>query len=187
MNWSSPFIAIPLGVIAGVAANVVTHFVLTVWLPAYRDYVYRGARVDGNWVVHQSRAALDGGNLSSIWLVSAKLDQRAYVITGSASAMRVHEGIALDVINYEVQGYIYDRFVSLNLRNTDKTRIAHSTFLLELRGDGHRMTGCRAFYGLEREIIRSIECVWQRSSPKETGAALTELTVEVKPVAGPSV
>jgi hypothetical protein len=99
---------------------------------------------------------------SAVWVLSATISQKAYLIKGAATANHVEAEKSIDVINYEISGHICDRFVSITFRNKDKTRIAYSIFLLEVRGDGTHMTGYRAFYGLRKETIRAVECTWRR-------------------------
>lgn len=161
MDWASVVLSIVVGVGTGVLANFATYLFVNVWLPKYRDIVYQGIRIDGDWVIVQNDTPVDGIVLSSKWALSARLEQRAYILSGHATANRVENGESIDAINYNVAGYIYDRFVVLTFRNNSQTRIAHSVFLVEVRGDGRRMIGYRTFYGLYKETIRVVECMWQ--------------------------
>jgi hypothetical protein len=162
MDWTTFFLSVVVGIGTGVAANLVTSLFINVWLPAYRDYVYKDVRVDGDWTILQSEVPVDGEALSTIWVLSATLEQKAHVVKGIATATHVKDGASADVINYEAAGHIYNRFVSITFRNKDKARIAYSTFLLEVKGDGTKMKGYRSFYGLRKEIIRAVECTWRR-------------------------
>jgi hypothetical protein len=165
---SSLILSIIVGVATGVAANLATYLFVNVWLPSYRNYVYKGIRVEGDWLISQSDQPADGESLSVTWILSATLEQKAYQIGGHATATHLKHGKVTDVINYDVKGHIFDRFVSITLRNKDATRIAYSTFLIEVTGDGTRMKGYRSFYGLQKGVIRSIECNWRRESHEST-------------------
>ena len=164
MDWITLGVSVVVGVGTGVLANFATYLFVNVWLPKYRDIVYHGMRIDGDWVISQDDTPVDGTVLSTKWALSAKLDQKAYALTGHATANHVANGESIDAINYDVSGYIYDRFVVLTFRNNSRIRIAHSVFLVEVRGDGTRMTGYRTFYGLFKETIRVVECTWHRGS-----------------------
>jgi len=165
---SALLLSIIVGVATGVTANLVTYLFVTVWLPSYRNYVYRGIRVTGDWIISQSDMPADGERLTTKWVLSATLEQKAYVISGNVTATHLHDGEATDVINYDLDGHIFDRFLSLTLRTKDTTRIAYSTFLLEVTGDGSRMKGYRSFYGLRKGTIRSVECTWKRGTHEPT-------------------
>ena len=157
-------LSIVVGVGTGVVANMVTSLFLNVWLPAYRNYVYQGLRIGGDWSILQNEIPVDGEPLSANWVLSATLRQKSYVISGVATAMRVEDNKSADAINYEIDGYIYDRLVGLTFKSSDRSRIAYSTFLLEAKGDGTQMIGYRSFYGLRKGAIRAVECVWRRGA-----------------------
>lgn len=164
MDWSTLVLSAVVGIGTGVLANFATYLFVDVWLPKYRDFVYQGIRIDGDWVITQDDTPVDGVTLSTKWALSSNLRQKAYALSGHATANRVEDGESVDAINYDITGYIYDRFVVLTFKNNSRARIAHSVFLVEVRGDGTRMTGYRTFYGLYKETIRIVECTWQRGS-----------------------
>lgn len=160
----SILIAVVAGVFAGVLANLATNIFVTVLVPAYRDYVYRGVRVDGDWVVRNIGTPSDGRSLTDSWQLSVRLTQKAYRLSGAATALRAapdREG-AVDILHYNVEGTVQDRFVIVQMRTLDRNRIAHSAFHLEIVGDGNMMRGHRTFYGLIMNQIRSIRSEWSR-------------------------
>ncbi len=181
MDLFTILLSLVIGVGTGVLANFATYLFRDVWLPKYRDLVYQGIRIDGDWVMTQDDTPSDGTPLSTKWALSSKLEQKAYILSGHATANRVENGESVDAINYDISGYIYDRFVVLTFKNTSRARIAHSVFLVEVRGDGTRMTGYRTFYGLYKETIRVVECTWQRGS--HTSVSKTRETNEMGKVA----
>ncbi len=162
MDVTTLIVSVVVGIGTGVLANFATYLFVHVFLPKYRDLVYQGTRVSGTWVICQSNTPSDGDPLSTVWALSATLEQKAYVLKGNATASLVEKNLSLDAINYTVTGHIYDRFVVLMMRNNDPARIAHSTFLLEVKGDGNQMIGYRSFYGLYDENIRAVACKWKR-------------------------
>lgn len=162
MDSTVLIVTIVIGVATGLAANGFTWLFVTVLLPLYQNFTYHGVRVDGTWCLDEAKITADGGTLSTVWMISATLRQTAYRISGVATAISVRENKTSDVINYIVAGNIRDRFVSLHFHNQDEHRIAYSGFLLEIVGDGATMKGYRAFYGLKKQVIRSIESTWKR-------------------------
>lgn len=156
------FFSILIGVFGNAATYLIAFFLTKTVFPKYTDHVYKGMRVNGNWVIIQDIAPTDGEPLSSKWLLSATLEQKANELSGSAQATRNHTGESTDVLSYKLTGYIYDRLVNISIRTTDQAKIAYSNFLLEVSGDGSEMIGYRSFYGLKKGKIRSIQCTWNR-------------------------
>jgi len=169
-------LSIVVGVLTGVAANIVTYLFVSVWLPSYRNYVYKGIRLDGDWIISQGTQPADGLGLSKTWILSANLEHKAYSVCGHATATLMENGRPKDVINYDFDGRIFDRFISLVFKNRDASRIAYSVFLLEVTGAGARMEGYRCFYGLRQNRIRSIDCTWHRATRE---SLLNDDTVEL--------
>src|SRR5690242_16786291 len=159
--------SIVIGICTGVFANTITNMFVTVWLPYYRNLVYRGVRIDGDWNIKHAGKPADGGPLADLWRLSATLEQKAYRIEGSAVAQRFDEKDpkkTIDTIHYQVEGSIFDRFVFIFMRSKDNHRIAHSSFHLEVVRDGHQMNGYRTFYGLVKSEVRAVGSVWLRTS-----------------------
>lgn len=158
----SMFLVAAVGVVTGVLGNVTTYLFINMWLPFFRKYVYQGFRIGGDWIIEQALTVVDGDALSERWEIAVNLDQKAYIITGNAFASNLRDNEFHNVIHYEVSGHIYDRFVALTFLNKDRKQIAHSTFLVEVVGDGHSMTGYRTFYGRKRNMILACSCIWRR-------------------------
>lgn len=161
-RWLIPFVSILVGILTGVIANLATYFFTAVCLPAYREYVYRGTRVDGNWTITHLDDPEDDRGLTVTWDLSASLKQKAYAVSGTAVARCTGESGSGDIINYVVGGTINDGFLSLTFSNSDQSRVAHSAFLIKVSGDASTLRGYRLFYGLRLETIRSVECLWSR-------------------------
>lgn len=165
MDWLLLGISVLTGILTGVIANLATHFFTSVCLPAYRDYVYRGTRVDGDWTITHIEQPADGEGLAVQWALSASLKQKAYTIAGNAVARFSDSTGKGDIINYLVQGTICDGLISLRFLNEDQSRVAHSTFLVKVVGDASTLEGYRLFYGLRLDTIRSMPCLWTRGVP----------------------
>ncbi|MEY2509698.1 MAG: hypothetical protein QOE26_461 [Verrucomicrobiota bacterium] len=161
MNLSALILSITLGILTGFVVNGCTWLFREHLLPAYSDWKYQGMRIDGNWALEHLGTAADGRGLAAASM-SATFNQKAHSIRGIATAILEGGGDSANVVTYKVTGEIRDRFVTLYLRATDRGRIAHSSFLLEIVGNGGCMEGCRTFYGLKQRSMRAIECVWYR-------------------------
>lgn len=161
------FLSILVGVLTGVFANLVTNLFINVWLPAYRDYVYKGVRIQGDWILNQGQDTIDKNKLGNDWSVSITLNQKAYKLSGFGTAQRFSPDSnreVIDIIYYDITGSIFDRLVFLYLRPQDKTRLAHSSFHVEVISDGNSMSGYRTFYGLKMNKIRAVDVKLNRKS-----------------------
>lgn len=180
-------ISIIVGIATGVLANLFTHLFVYVWLPSYRNFIYRGYRVDGSWVVSEASLAADDAPNSHQWVMSASLSQRAHHIVGSATATRMVQEQAAEVNTFTVSGEITDRFVALTFHNNDVSTIAYSVFLLEVEGDGSTMKGYRSFYGRRKLTVRAIECLWHRGSTLQPSPKLSRLGPQTDSLTGPAI
>ena len=152
-------LAIVIGIATGLCANAFTWFFVQHLVPLYQDWTYQGIRIDGNWTIEHEGDPADGKGLSAGTL-SATLKQRAHAVAGKATAVNRIGDDKTDVIDYIVEGQTRDRYVTLYFRTTNRHRIAHSSFLLEIVGAGGCMEGYRAFYGIEQRAVRAVECIW---------------------------
>ena len=159
MDWS-----LLIAIVTGVTANAVCWFFVQHVTPIIQTFVYRGIKVSGTWIVEQPQLASDGSTLTTNWETTVVLSQHAHQLKGTAGAQRKleNEEEEKEVVHYNVSGRIVDRFAYLEFQNSDCKRIAHSSFLLEVIGDGSLMAGYRSFYGLKAYKIRSIETRWKR-------------------------
>ena len=124
------------------------------------DFVYKGVKINGTWKATQGEVTARGYTLSYPSVYTFTLNQTADIITGTANAEfgKEHREIA----NYIVKGTIKDRFVTLALCLDEKKRISHSTFLLEVVGNGEKMAGYMCFYALLSEEINAIQIDWKK-------------------------
>ncbi len=137
------------------------------FVPWLRSFLYRGIIVKGKWRILQEEMAVDGKELAVKRETYVDLNQYADTLSGSATSIATYSDKSQDFIVYDVRGEIKDRFVSVHFKVNDSTKIAYSSFLLEVVGDGHVMKGYRAFYGFKRQEIRAISCNWVSANSKK--------------------
>ena len=104
MSWGFVIFGAITGVVTGVIANLATHFFTTVCLPAYRDYTYKGVKVDGDWTItHESPQDEEG--LAVQWDLSVSLSQKAYTVDGRATArFRVMQRAKATILTMKLVG-----------------------------------------------------------------------------------
>ena len=135
-------LSILLGVVSGVCTAfllfLVSRLVNNSFLPWYRQVMYKGVHLEGKWF---SYSAL-------LQKVVLEINQQSDQISGKLTAiLESDDDMGIDTVRtFDVIGNIKDRFITLNLYHTDKTRIGVATILLQVEGDGTFLNGKLSSY-----------------------------------------
>jgi hypothetical protein len=168
-----------VGVAAGVLTSALMFFIKDLWIKTLRPYIeelrYQGVTVAGTWrgfsrdEFHDSDAALI-------------LQQSAQKITGTFS-FRFRSAVKQFTVDYQVTGYIWEGYLTLNFRPTDKGVTTSATALFKIAGGGSGLVGQFVFRNTETEGVTPIYLSLARvvSSAVQPGAANIPL-----PAAGPN-
>ncbi|GAA0890056.1 hypothetical protein [Rhodanobacter soli] len=141
---------IVIGIVAGLLTSVVLALfrkVIYEWIiPWYRLITYKGLSLQGSWfrVANSQKTLLE-------------IKQECERLTGKATASSFHQNKGLhidDIRTFDLEGYIYDRFVIITLKNTDRSRLGVVSFLLQIDGDGTCLKGASSWYA---PLVSSIE------------------------------
>ncbi|HEY9000128.1 MAG TPA: hypothetical protein VIM89_02160 [Mucilaginibacter sp.] len=132
-------------------------------IPFIETLLYKGIYIGEKWTIEMAddRTA-DQTTLSATRNTVLEIKQRANKLSGKATSSLIMDDETSDCIFYNIEGEIKDRFVTLFLKCSTKSRMAYSTFLLEIVSDGSLMKGYRTFYGLKRERINAIACTLKK-------------------------
>jgi len=125
-------------------------------VPWYRQLIYRGVDISGKW-----EERLDFGN-GYAQTVTAELIQKANGITGSATIVKTRQGLITKTEIFSLKGTIRDRLFNATLTPVDNTRVAIASSLLEVVGDGARMSGCSSWYDSSSANILTQLSEWSR-------------------------
>ncbi|NIK51929.1 hypothetical protein [Xanthomonas arboricola] len=147
--------SIVVGVVSGVLTSigiaVFLLFVKKVFIPWYQSITYSGINLSGTWY------AVDPTMAQRIEIT---LKQTAKHIKGHAVFTHIPDEEDDDnPFSYEptrtfnLTGLTQDRFVALTLRHTDINRLGINCYLLEVIGDGRRMSGHFSFYSINTNQI----------------------------------
>jgi hypothetical protein len=150
-------------ILVSISAFLLGFFVKTLVIPWIETLTYKGVIIKGSWSVQQVEPNLLGITLSEIRFTQVELNQSAGKLSGQATSYRLENGAQKDRNSYNVTGMIRDRFVIINFTNSDKNKIAVSTFLLLVGGNGDSMEGPRSFYGSRNESLNAINTIWKLS------------------------
>ncbi|TAK65099.1 hypothetical protein [Methylobacter sp.] len=166
--------AITWNIVIGVVTGLITASVLLIFksifmnsfVPWYRQIMFKGLNLSGSW-----HSAVNGQKML------LEIKQSCEKLSGKATVHLMkndfHEserhGLHLDDIRtFDVIGEVSERFVSLRLKHTDTTRIGIVTFLLQIDGDGTRMSGQGCWYAPLTSKIASGERVFYRDEARAT-------------------
>ena len=159
-------------IVIGVVAGLLTASVLLVLkslfinslIPWYRQVMFNGLNLSGSW--HSA------GSTQKMLL---EIKQSCEKLSGKATVHLVkenfHESVRDDlhlddIRTFDVVGEVSERFVSLRLRHTDTTRIGIVTFLLQVDGDGTRLSGQGCWYTPLVSQIASGERIFYRDEAR---------------------
>jgi hypothetical protein len=149
-----------VGVVSGIVTAVILYLLLILFnrivLPWYRQLVYQGVDIAGKWEEH-----LDFGN-GKTQVITAELTQKANSITGNVTIVKAANGQITRTEIMFIKGTIKDRLFSATLIPVDKKRVGMITTLLEVVGDGGRMSGWASWYDVGMARITGQESEWIR-------------------------
>jgi hypothetical protein len=151
-----------LGVATGGATTLILYMISKMFvdwiLPWHSQYIYQGISVAGEWEIDQEFE--DSKEYSSL-----VLKQAAGKLKGELKIFKEMTKVTGKRIKiFRVEGFIQDRFISLNLRNKDKNMIGLSSMLLEAVGNGFELEGSEVWYSIEGKKIRSGEVHFKKKS-----------------------
>lgn len=148
MSSSSEII---VGVVAGLLASAVLAGVKSAFfgllVPWYRATTYKGIVISGAW--HR---------LSKAQSTLVEIEQSCERLKGKATVTNLHHDKKVeldDIRTFDIQGYVQERFVILNLKCTDRSRLGVVTFLLQIMGDGTQLSGASSWYA---PLMSEVNC-----------------------------
>jgi hypothetical protein len=127
-----------------------------VLLPWYRQLLYRGVNIQGKW-----EQKLDFNN-GKTQLITLELAQKAHNITGSVTMVKSTNGEIVRTEIMTLKGSVKDRLFNGTIFPIDTKRVGISTILLEIIGDGSKMSGCTMWYDSGAAQISSMATIFIR-------------------------
>lgn len=143
--------SIVLGVVAGVLTTLIVlgfgALIRRVVLPWYRDFIYDGVEIEGEWNLISETE--QGARLS--------LKQSAYSLSGTCTFVSHDENpLGYEALRvFAVKGTIREKLVELSFRHIDRARLGAGVFLFEVKGDGRRMSGVQSMYSVATSRMTS--------------------------------
>ncbi|PQJ84548.1 hypothetical protein [Aliivibrio sifiae] len=141
------FKVVLLSVFSGVLTSVVIYwFSLTmskIILPWYRNLMYHGVDVSGEW---KGRSYLKE---DVFFELSLSLEQTANDITGVYTSSKYRNGDLESTSVMKVKGALWEGFLSLNCRTVSNKRLSFGSMLLKV--DSDRLRGKQLFRNLNHK------------------------------------
>jgi len=172
--------SITMNLIVGIVTGLLTASVLLIikslffssFLPWYRQVMYKGLKISGNWhsVSHSQKILLE-------------INQHCEYLSGKATVLLspeafpegIREQIDIDDIRtFDVKGKISERFVSLQLNHTDRARLGVISYLLQIDGDGTKLSGKGSWYAPLASSIHAGSEVFYRDESRAKIVAMAQ-------------
>ena len=149
MNPASITGTIVLGAVSGIVTSTFFWVLAKIWRDAVNPWwerrKYSGLLIGGAW---------EGQGDSQ--RVTFVLNQSATDVEGTATFTAGEPSSHYEQLRqFSVTGTVRDRFVVLTFRHIDRSRIGVGAFVLEISGDGRRMSGCWSFFSVASDGITS--------------------------------
>jgi hypothetical protein len=146
-----------LGVVAGVITPALGLLLVKVVLPWYRSLIYTGIDLRGSWVGEKIQSS------GEKYRYDLTLDQKAHVITGSARISLTGSNHDY-TLGFVVEGSIWEGFVTLTWKSTDRTRLSFAAALMKVTERGHALEGYWAYRSFNSDAVESEQIRWTRVS-----------------------
>src|SRR4051812_43639069 len=149
-----------LGIATGVVTSALLFFLKDLWVKILRPYVeelrYNGVSVGGTWRGYSRDEFHDSD-------MHLRLAQSALRITGTFN-FRFRSAQKQFTIDYDVTGYLWEGYLTLNFRPVDKSITTSATGLFKIAGGGAALAGQFCFRNVELEAVTPLFITMARVS-----------------------
>lgn len=150
-------LGITTGIITAVLLYIFNQIFKKLLLPWYQNFKYKGVDLNGKWTGFM----IDTPEVS--FPFNIKLDQNAHDINGTAELNKSQTRDKYSMTKYDVSGYVWEGYITLNFQSSDRTRLSFATALLQVLKGGRRLEGFFVFRDLRHDGIRERPVYFDRS------------------------
>ncbi|WP_111641878.1 hypothetical protein [Marinimicrobium alkaliphilum] len=144
---------IVLGVVSGVATaallSVVAALFKHVILPWYQELRYEGVDLEGVWEFKEKTDSAET-------IVKLDIKQSAHSLKGTGSVNIDRSDGENNFFGFVVSGFVWEGYVTLNLKSSNRKIVAFSTMLLKVTNGGSRLKGTFAGRHHREDEVRSM-------------------------------
>jgi len=157
-------ITISLTIILGIVSGILTTLFLLLanyifrhlLIPWYQRLIYKGIDLNGTWLGYMH----DSDEIDMPFTMVIK--QSAHNISGTATIIKsLSKDIDKSTI-YDIAGYVWEGYITINFQSIDRTRLAFATTLLQICKGGRCLTGRFIFRDLRADEIRERQLLLHR-------------------------
>lgn len=153
---------IVLGIFSGILTSALlfalNRLFLEVVVPWYQQLIYEGVDLRDLWIYDYPKN--DG-----VGKFRLKLEQKAHNLSGQLTYTSVEKDTE-SVISYLVSGTVWEGYVTLNLKSSDRRRIAFAATLLKVERGGQELKGWFCFRNFRTDQVSSLELAFTRNQRK---------------------
>jgi hypothetical protein len=153
---------IVLGIFSGILTSALlftlNRIFLEVVVPWYQQLIYEGVDLRDSWLYDRPKG--DG-----VGKFRLKLEQKAHNLSGQLTYTSIEKDTE-SVISYLVSGTVWEGYVTLNLKSSDRRRIAFATTLLKVERGGQELKGWFCFRNFHTDQVSSTEILLTRGQRK---------------------
>lgn len=151
-----------IGIIAGILTSALLLFAKTLWdkwaVPFIRETRYSGVQVAGTWTGENANP--DEGNKIRLFLTQSAHDLAGDMTLTLTGGGKVRE------LDFVVSGYMWEGFLTLNLKPKDRKVTSYATILVKLHDGGHQLLGQMAFRNVQQDVVETTQLSVTRSESK---------------------
>jgi len=157
-----------LGIITGILTTVVLFIIKILWdsrvYPFLKKIRYQGVEIDGSWtgglevtqsqidnsIEQQDEQPIQGPAFKTEY--NLFLNQNAHSLTGSF-LFKFKSDLKDFTLDFNVNGYMWEGYITLNFTPKDKRLTSYGTCLLKLSDGGWVLSGDWLFRNVETECV----------------------------------
>jgi hypothetical protein len=154
-----------IGIVTGILTTAVLYIIKVFWSSKFVPFLaavrYQGVKVDGQWSGYGKNDNPENGDVFETEF-NLFLSQSAHQLSGSFlfKFKNEHKDFALD---FNVNGYMWEGYVTLNFTPKDKRLTSYATALVKLHDGGQSLVGQWLFRDVHKEFVNQVPLILVRN------------------------
>jgi len=153
------------GIVTGICTTALLYLLKVIWSAKIVPFLvatrYQGVKIDGQWVGSGKNNDPENGDVFETE-VSLFLSQSAHELGGSFLFKFKNEVKDFN-LDFNVSGYMWEGYVTLNFTPKDKRITSYATTLLKLHDGGQSLVGTWLFRDVIAEYVNQVPLVLVRN------------------------
>lgn len=154
-----------LGIVTGILTSAILYLLNVFWKSKVTPFLaatrYQGVKIEGTWVGFGENKDPDQGDIFRTEF-SLFLTQSAHDLNGSFLFKFKNESKEF-TIDFNVNGYMWEGYVTLNFTPKDRRITSYATSLLKLHDGGATLVGKWLFRDVINEFVNDVPLILARN------------------------